>query len=188
MKMTQRIYDAINMVAILHNGQYRKDKKTPFITHPFFVGMVLSHYTDDEDIVIAGLFHDVLEDVPGQTRDHIARDFGDRVADIVVGVTHNAEVDWKTSRTDYLNMLRSGSQESLMVACADKIHNITANIEGVRREGEQFWSYFSAPKQEYKWFYESALSIAHERLENPIVDDLSRVVQRANKEIFASGD
>ena len=140
--MTQRIYDAINMVAILHNGQYRKDKKTPFITHPFFVGMVLSHYTDDEDIVIAGLFHDVLEDVPGQTRDHIARDFGDRVAD----------------------------------------------IEGVRKEGEQFWSYFSAPKQEYKWFYESALSIAQERLENPIVEELSRVVQRANKEIFASGD
>ena len=188
MKMTQRMYDAVNTVAILHNGQYRKDKVTPFITHPFFVGMVLSRYTDDEDVVIAGLFHDVLEDVPGQTRDHIASGFGDRVADIVVGVTHNTEIDWKTSRTDYLDMLRSGSEESLMVACADKIHNITSHIEGVRKGGEQFWSYFSAPKQEYKWFYESTLSIAQDRLKNPIVDELRGVVQRANEEIFAPSE
>ncbi len=64
--LTQRLREAINMACRLHPNQVRKaDEGLPYISRPFSVAWILSSYTDDEDTIIAGLLHDILEDVPG---------------------------------------------------------------------------------------------------------------------------
>ena len=54
------------MACRLHLNQVRKaDEGLPYISRLFSVAWILSSYTDDEDTIIAGLLHDILEDVPG---------------------------------------------------------------------------------------------------------------------------
>ena len=49
---TSHIQKAINKAADLHRGQIRKGDGLPYIVHPFSVALILSNYTDDEDIII----------------------------------------------------------------------------------------------------------------------------------------
>jgi len=101
MKLTPRISDAINYASKLHSKQFRKgDSTLPYVSHLFAVAWILSEYTDDENIIIAGLLHDSLEDIEGYTYEDLESDFGKRVADIVLNVSEDkvtSEADKKTS-------------------------------------------------------------------------------------------
>ena len=50
---------AIKEAAIAHGDQKRKGKDTPYITHPFSVGMILSQagYTVDEELPVFFMTH-----------------------------------------------------------------------------------------------------------------------------------
>ena len=88
MNSTPSLDEAIKLASHLHRNQTRNDNnKTPYISHLMSVAMILTHVTDDKDIVIAGLMHDSLEDVPHYTYDMLVEDCGKRVADIVKHVT-----------------------------------------------------------------------------------------------------
>ena len=95
MTYSLRLDKALKMVAKLHEHQYRKDTlKTPFIIHPVGVMFILDKYTKDEDVLIAGLFHDVLEDVklPYKEKEELIRsNFGEKVLAIVQGVSENKD-------------------------------------------------------------------------------------------------
>ena len=62
---TERVARAAELVEKAHEGQFRKDGKTPFITHPLEVTKLVQKYIsiDDERILIAALAHDCVEDV-----------------------------------------------------------------------------------------------------------------------------
>ncbi len=66
MLLTANLQRAINVAAQKHLGQTRKADGLPYIVHPFGVAWILANYTADEEIVISGLLHDVLEDVKGE--------------------------------------------------------------------------------------------------------------------------
>ncbi len=185
MMISEKIYFAIQKAAVLHNGQYRKDKTTPFIAHPFSVGLLLSKYTNDEDIVISGFLHDVLEDVDSYTRDDMKNDFGSRVTSMVEGVTHDNNLEWKERTSKYLEKLK-GNKECIMISCADKVHNIQSSIDGFEMMGDAFWDSFIAKPKDYYWFYCSVLDITKDYLDNPIVNELDSVINTAKKTVFAS--
>lgn len=184
MKLTPLIYKAIHEAARLHDGQYRKIVELPFIVHPFSVGFILAQYTDDEEIIAAGILHDTVEDVRGYTNEDVRRDFGDRVADIVAGVTEPENGTWKEIRQAYLDTLRNGGEEAVMVSVADKIHNILSTIEGIEAKGEEFWNEFQGNRADYLWYYEEVMAIAKERLDNPIVEEFEEVLSKAKETIF----
>ena len=54
----------------------------PYITHPAAVGLILTRAGMDEEVIIAGILHDVIEDTD-KTHADIAASFGKRVADLV---------------------------------------------------------------------------------------------------------
>ncbi len=122
--ITPKIINAINLATRLHSGHIRKDEhNTPYISHLFAVAMFLASVTDDEDIIVAGLMHDALEDVADYEYENLEADCGKRVADIVAGVTENKILPYKDRKILYLENLKTGSLESLMVSVADKLHN-----------------------------------------------------------------
>ena len=121
---SDRLLKAIDLSTHLHRDQTRHDdKNTPYISHLFGVALLLSSQTDDEDIIIAGLMHDSLEDVPEYTYDDLVSDCGERVAEIVRGVTEDKSLPYKERKIEYLEHLRVGMIESVWVSLADKIHN-----------------------------------------------------------------
>ncbi len=193
MKLTQKIQQAINLASRLHLGQVRKgDSGLPYISHPFSVAWILSNYTGDEDIVVAGILHDVLEDVKGYYYDDMVRDFGERVAQIVKGVSEdkdpNVESDekatWEERKSKYLANLKNDSDEALMVCAADKIHNLQSMISAYQEKGDALWDNFNSPKEKKLWLYQEILRFMKGRLNNPIVDELEEVYIQAEKSLL----
>ena len=57
-----QIEEAIEVAAEAHQGQYRKGTDTPYITHPYAVGLILMEAGCTEAVIIAGILHDTVED------------------------------------------------------------------------------------------------------------------------------
>jgi (p)ppGpp synthase/HD superfamily hydrolase len=180
MIFTPRLDEAIKLAARLHREQVRKDiEQTPYITHPFSVAALLSEVTDDEDIIIAGLMHDTLEDVPHYTYDNLVSDCGERVAHIVKHVTEpldaskplSDQIPWLERKEAYLEALRNGGKESAMVSSADKIHNTESFMRDLEKENGVFSSRFGSSARNRLWFHEQALMIVTEKLgvDHPLV-------------------
>jgi (p)ppGpp synthase/HD superfamily hydrolase len=187
MKLTPKIQQAINFVAEKHLGQTRRGIPFPYVVHPFSVAIVLSGYTEDEDIIVAGLLHDVLEDVPGCKYGDLVKNFGFRAAHIVMEVTEDNDPDeisdkratWLARKNQYLYNLEHDSRDALMVTAADKIHNLRSMIDGYHKIGEELWGRFNAPKEQKLWYYKQVLHILEKRLPNGIVKELKYVYWEA---------
>src|SRR3990167_4511622 len=136
MEFTEKIERAIRKSAELHDGQKRENTKTPYVIHPFSVAFMLSAHTDDENVIVAVLLHDVLEDVPSYTKEDIVKEFGSHVAQIVSEVTEDKSIsDWKSRKEKYLEGLSVASKEAFMVALADKLHNTESLIRVYKKYG-----------------------------------------------------
>lgn len=188
MILTPKIQKAINTASTLHLAQSRRgDGSLPYIVHPFSVAWILQNYTDDEDVIAAGLLHDVLEDVEGYEFSDLEKDFGPKVAKIVAEVSEKQEDDngnrpkWKERKDQYLENLKIASVEAMMVAAADKIHNLKSLGEDYLKQGETIWVHFHGKPRDSFWFYEEAARILRQRLQNKITEELDLTLERVKK-------
>lgn len=150
-----RIERAIATAVDAHQGQTRKgDRQLPYIVHPVTVALILSRYSDDEDTIIAGLLHDVLED-SRLGEEVIEREFGGKVLGMVKDVTEPAlpGLSWETRKARYLRQLERAPRSSLLVASADKIANLISMITAHSTEGDSLWERFNAPPPQKLAFY-----------------------------------
>src|SRR5438874_1580318 len=86
-------YDAaLVLAARAHRDQLRKGTDIPYIAHPTHVSVILIRHGFGEDLAIAGLLHDVVEDC-GVPLNRIAADFGDEVARLVEAVSETKSAD-----------------------------------------------------------------------------------------------
>lgn len=69
-----------------HEGQFRRDKKTPYFTHPVAVAGIVRAAGGTDEEVAAALLHDVVEDTKHKLHE-LRNEFGWQVADIVEGLT-----------------------------------------------------------------------------------------------------
>jgi (p)ppGpp synthase/HD superfamily hydrolase len=171
MILTHRLQEAINEAARLHKDQFRKDSlKTPYITHLVGVMILLSSATHDEDILIAGLMHDALEDVPDYAPNMLEEKFGTRVKDIVMGVTEESKLNggphnsWKEVKDAYLENLKTAPEESILVSLADKIQNTRSLIEMINAASGAALQNFGSSHEDRLWFNEEVLTIGEARL------------------------
>ena len=189
MILTKRLSHAINRASELHREQLRRGKDmTPYISHLYSVMYLLSKTTDDEDVLIAGLLHDSLEDVPLYTKEKLIEEFGERVGAIVSGVTEpldaNKEIDdqkpWLERKEAYLEALKNGPTESALVSLCDKIHNLMSTEYIVETGDALLFQKIEASFRHQKIFYEKVLEICREKLGNDhaLVYDFEKVFMR----------
>lgn len=198
MFLTDPIFRAIERATQLHHGQTRRVTGVPYIVHPYAVGFLLAHFTDDESVIIAGLLHDVLEDVPGYTREMLEAEFGPEVARLVSEVTEdNAIYDEhpelphpdrvRLKKEDYLRRLLDDSEGALMIAAADKICNTRSFIDEYPKFGaEKFWKEYRGTPERYLLFSLAFNQIIQNKLKHPLADELDRVTKFAEKLIQES--
>lgn len=150
-----------------HRNQKRKGTDLPYIVHPFGVMAIASEATENEDILIACLFHDILEDVPEEySKDQMEQDFGKKVVSIVEGVTKDSSLaSWKEKADAYLDHLEhEASDESVIVSSADKIHNLMSILEDYKEVGDDIWKRFSTGKEGQRWWYQSVYEVIARRI------------------------
>lgn len=189
MKLTNKIQKALNLAADKHRRQMRKSSGLPYIVHPFSVAIVLSEYINDEDVIAAGLLHDLIEDVDGYGYEDLKKEFGKKVADIVQGVSEDKDFDngetdretWQERKSKYLKNLWNDSEESLLVCAADKIHNLRSMMMIYGEQGNAMWSDFNAPVERQVWYYGEVIKILQEKLGGEIVEELERTFEEFKK-------
>ena len=160
------INHAFAFAAKHHDRQVRKGTKLPYLTHPANVAVILTRYDRDNETVVAGILHDVIEDCvrDGYTRDmleqRIGDKFGKKVLDTVLAVTYRRmdddgiELSTEERKSDYLERLATASEEARWVCAADKIHNASTIISDLRRtvDPETVWSRFGGKAANVGWY------------------------------------
>jgi (p)ppGpp synthase/HD superfamily hydrolase len=104
-----------------HAGQTRDLDDLPFVTHPVEVGCLLHEAGYPDDVVAAGVLHDVLEDTDAEHGELEAR-FGRRVADLVDAVSDDPSIEDHSERKAALRrqVARAGDF-AVAVFAADKV-------------------------------------------------------------------
>lgn len=175
----QRLNRAIEVAAIAHKDQFRKGTETPYFSHPYGVGMLLAQTGCPEDVVIAGILHDTVEDTP-LTLDYLRKRFGNNVAEIVAGCSeHDKELEWKERKQHTIDHLELASKDVKLVTCADKLHNVTCMLTDYALYGETLWSRFNEGPYEQEWYFQSLANTltSSEIKSHPLVELFSEAVQ-----------
>jgi len=185
MQFTPRVHKAIKKAALWHDGHVRKgDRQTPYIGHLFSVASILAEYTDNENIIIAGLLHDVLEDMSLSYAEDIKDLFGPRVLQLVKEVSEDKDPEaqeerpWQKRKEEYLAGLKECSTGALYISCADKIHNLLSLRRAVKESGKEVLDAFSSSAKDRMRFYGKVLEIVEERLDNSIKEQLAEELEK----------
>ena len=96
------IRKAYQMAAEAHKDQKRLSGE-PYIMHPLSVALILASLGMDEASIVAAILHDTVEDTE-MTKEDVAREFGDTVAELVEGVTKISKVQIQTKNDDGENV------------------------------------------------------------------------------------
>ena len=115
---------ALRFASARHANQYREIDRASFIAHPIEVGSLLRADGQPDEVIAAGLLHDVLEKT-GTTRAELQRRFGARVAGLVESVSDDPSIDGYGSRKRELRdrVARAGS-DTVAIFAADKISKV----------------------------------------------------------------
>ena len=163
MLLGPRFTDALRLANELHAGQTRKASNVPYLSHVLSVGATVLEYGGDEDVAIAALLHDVVEDCGGlEIAELIRNRFGTRVVDIVLGcsdTTEKPKPPWQERNRRYLSHLPEAGPEVLLVSAADKLHNLQSLLREEGRLGKRLWNHFRAGRDGTLWYYERLLEI-----------------------------
>lgn len=181
---TPRIQRAITMSILAHEveqKQKRKGKDISYITHPLTVGMVLARAGAHEDIVIAGILHDVLEDRVADSSIgdiDIANQFGKQVLDLVQSVTEeDKDSSWHTRKKLALEHIAAFEPASVLLKSADTLANVNEIYSDYIDQGEIVFERFHAGKQDVLANYQRVVkTLIGKDPFNPLRHDLEMTI------------
>lgn len=184
-----RIEQAIRAAAVLHRDQNRKGSMPfPYVTHLYSVAMLLSEFTQDEDVIVAALLHDTIED-SDYTPSELEEDFGGRVREIVDTLTEPKDteehkISWADRKKAYAKQLKNGSLEAVMIAAADKAHNFRTSVEEYYDDYHRFLQDFGKNLDERIEVYQNIANVINNRLEGPLLAEFNHVFDEYKKFIY----
>lgn len=180
--LTPRLMRAMNAAAVHHRGHVRKGSGIPYVAHLYAVMHLVAQHTDDEDVLIAALFHDTLEDVPeSYSEAQMRRDYGDRVTDLVLHLSKDDTLPgWQERADAYLAHLEHHApDEAVLISCADKLHNLMSILDDHAMQGEALWRRFNSGKERQQWWYGQVHRVVDKRLPGlPLNEELAGQVER----------
>ena len=154
---SQKIQKAIKFATKTHEvypnpKQTRKGKDIPYITHPLIVGFILARAGASEDVVIAGILHDTIEDSTEErkvTREMLTERFGENVAQLVSSVTeHDKEMSWQARKDEAFEHIQSFSHDEVLVKSGDVISNLSDLLEDIKQKGDEAFGSFKGTKEQ----------------------------------------
>ena len=190
---SQRYEAALTLAAQAHRHQDRKAGDVPYIVHPVHVSTILLRHGFSEDVVIAGLLHDVVED-QGIPPECIEADFGPMVAEIVAAVSERkleagAPRPWEIRKQELLAQVREASPEAVAVKAADALHNARSLARDLDQEGPSIWRRFSGGPDPSLSYYQSVGVLVRERLgQHPLADELAEGIRDLERVIAETED
>ena len=158
------VSEAVAFAVKAHDGMRRTNSAAPYVLHPLEVGAIIGTMTDKQEVIAAGVLHDVVEDA-GIKIEEIGDRFGARVKELVASETENKreglppEQTWRIRKEESLEKLRSTDDiDVLMLWIGDKLSNIRAFYRDFLIEGNALWKKFhQSDVSAQAWYYRSIL-------------------------------
>src|SRR6516165_12512122 len=186
--LTDRFTRAVDYARHLHI-ELRRGTNIPSMAHLLGVASLVMGeagqvpFPVTEDMVIAALLHDAVEDHGGRPRlEHIRANCGDDVARMVEGLSVSFAEDasvkenWEERKRNYIGRLRSEALDVQLVSAADKLYNARTILDEYRTIGPKVWERFERGRDEQMWYFRELLRLFKSAGTNRIVDEFERVV------------
>lgn len=165
------IEKAIMFATLAHAGDIRKSEPDkPKIIHPLAVAQILIEYGADNNVIAAGVLHDVWEDTQYSLED-IKRIFGEDIAHLVyVASEPDKGKSWEERKQHTINTTKQLSLREKLVPSADKINNIESLERLFKQKGKKDFSAFKRGKEQQEWYYRNIYEslINNEDKQNPL--------------------
>lgn len=178
-----RFAKALLLIAEYHKFQVRKQNNIPYISHLMSVSALVFEAGGTEEEAIAGLCHDLAEDVCNTIFPILKLEFGDRVAQIVSALTEDKALPKEQRKKAYAQSVANSDRSVALVSAADKLHNIRC--------------YAQTPalfKPEVAAFYAKLIPVYVEKLgtNHPFVKEMIDIWYKLDvfeiEEVFVDGD
>lgn len=172
-----------------HHTEFRKGTDIPYMAHLLGVAALVmgeagGRVLVTEDMVLAALLHDVVEDHGGMTRLlEVEQRFGANVARMVKGLSDSfaesqqPKDEWKKRKSEYIERLRHEPDDVLLISAADKLYNAKAILDDFNEIGDAIWERFKRGADEQLWYFNELLAIYLPRSRNRIVNHLKCVLR-----------
>jgi len=187
--LTTRFTSAVDYARHIHIER-RKGTDIPYMAHLLGVASLVmgeaghAGFPVTEDMVIAALLHDAVEDQGGLPRlRDIEQNFGPDVARMVGGLSDSLSEDpckkqsWLERKQAYIERLRGEPADVRLISVADKIYNARAILEDYREIGPLVWERFKRGQAEQIWYFDELLAVYKSTGTSRIVEELERVVE-----------
>ena len=167
----ERLSLAIKFATEQHSTQYRKGTTLPYIVHPMEVLSILSAMKVDNDLMMAGVLHDTVEDTdatPAMIRDL----FGVDVARLVGEHSEDKSKTWKERKEAAYHHTCTASSRVKKLVLADKLSNMRSIHRDYLEHGDVLWERFNAGRDQQAWYY------------GKMIDALSMLQHDENAKVF----
>lgn len=115
---------ALAFASARHAGQYREVDHAPFVVHPIEVGSLLHADGQPDEVIAAGLLHDLLEKTR-TTRAELQRRFGACIAGLVESVSDDPSIaDYGSRKRDLRDRIAHAGSNTVAIFAADKISKV----------------------------------------------------------------
>jgi len=135
-EMYRQLLDAASFAARAHQGQYRKDRVTPYVSHAFRVCLVLRDIfgCDDARMLITALLHDTIEDTTTDY-DDLKERYGPEIATWVAYLTKDKRLPDQERERVYVERLKEAPWQVQVCKLADIFDNLmdSAHLPSDRR-------------------------------------------------------
>ena len=157
---------AIKLVVKAFENKKRIKEDINLAFHSISVGFMLKNIGCDEDVVLGGLLHDIIED-SDYDYEYLVNNFGKKIADYVLNVSEDMSIkDWKERKIAFMENLEKQDNNIVLIEVADKLHNLLSDYHLWEKEGSSALVTLKTTYEMNKWYYLEMKKIFNKKLDN----------------------
>ena len=145
--------------------------------HSISVGFMLKNIGCNEETILSGLLHDILEDT-NYDYEYIKDNYGKSIADNVLSLSEDKNIkDWKTRKIKFIENIKEKEENVIIVEIADKLHNLLSDYELYKQNGKSALATLNTTYEMNKWYYNEMLKLFESRVTNSkLLDRYSEMI------------
>lgn len=176
---------SLKFAVLAHKNQVRKaEREKPYIVHPIDVANILKEYGCSDNVISAGLLHDILEDT-SYDFEILKNEFGEEIANLVNAATEQNKVSsWEERKKATIDKIKNMTLEEKLVLCADKISNLEDMYILFNIKGKKDFSSFKRSEKKQKWYYDNLYNSFVFKDNHEIFDRLKSLINKVFNEDF----
>jgi guanosine-3',5'-bis(diphosphate) 3'-pyrophosphohydrolase len=165
---------ALEKARVAHAGQVRNGSGgMPYVEHPVAVAALLEEHGYRDEVIAAGLLHDVIED-SDTSLEELREEFGEAVAGLVGALTDDETIEsYRERKAEHRERVAAADGEAMAIYAADKLTNASTLRRAYEDEGDPVRGEFKVPLEVKLEIWSADLELLREKTPDlPFLDRL----------------